>query len=139
MNEPLTFEVCPSCGSGKVEVGSAIIHANAPAECKACGWSGRKEELMTAATPSGELTDDLNPDAALGIAQEVSKAYMTMLAQHAGQPIGLAMVQSGVVGVQDKDSLTRLIRAACMGAHKATLEEVEAMQKEILDDGRPKN
>lgn len=134
--DALALHVCPECGSGKIDVGSQIVTDQAPAKCTACGWTGNFGQLIGAVAPA---TDDLNPDVALGIAAEVSKLYMNMLAQHAGQPIGLAMVQSGVVGVKDSEALTRLIRAACLGAHKATLEEVEVMQKELQDGRRPTN
>jgi hypothetical protein len=73
----------------------------------------------------------LTPDQALFVAQEVAKDYMTKLAAHAAQPAGLAMIEAGIVGLQDKSRLGRLIRAAMKGAHKATLEEVEAIQKEL--------
>ncbi len=54
---------------------------------------------------------------------------------YAAQPLGLAMIQSGMVGQKDKKSLTRMIRAATLGAFKATLDEVEKIQKESQSDG----
>lgn len=132
MTDGLKTHVCPECGSGKVEISGSIITDTALAKCSACGWEGTKEKLISAFVPN--LPGDLSQDAALSIAQEVSDLYMKLLAQYAGHQIGLAIVQSGIVGVHDKDSLTRLLRAACIGAHKATLEEVESMQARLQDE-----
>ena len=73
------------------------------------------------------------PDLALGIAQEVSKAYIILISKMVAQPLGLAMIQSGIIGKEQPKELLRLIRSACLAAHKATLEEIETMQKEIRD------
>ena len=70
-------------------------------------------------------------DMALGIAQEVAKNYLLMLSEEASGAIGRAMVRAGVVGgKEDPKDLGRIIRAATMAAHKATLTEIEDIQKE---------
>ena len=74
-----------------------------------------------------------HPDSALSIVKEVSQEYFQCLAQYAGQHIGKALVRSGMVSVQDTKALSRLIRAACIGAHVGTLNELEDIQK----DGDP--
>jgi hypothetical protein len=83
------------------------------------------------------LSDDQDAvgtvDTCLGIANDVAKTYMRLIAQHAARGLGLAMVQAGIVGPKQPKELTRLIRAASLGAHRATLEEVELMQKELKD------
>ena len=128
----MIIQVCPECGSGKVEMGSSILGNDAFAECQACGWSGTVGDLLT---PSRQEADRevglITQDQALSIAQSVAESYMERLAAHAAKPTGLAMVESGIVGLKDKNRLARLIRAAMKGAHKATLEEVEAIQKEL--------
>jgi hypothetical protein len=133
----ITFRICPSCSSGKIDVEGDIVSDLSAASCQACGWSGKVSELMLTAADDTKFEGlELSGDTALKIAQDVSKQYMVLLAKHAGQAVGLAMVEAGVVGQQDPKSLGRLIRAACQGAHKATLVEVEAMQKEIQDERR---
>lgn len=135
----MIYSLCPKCGSGKTELGD-LVGDDMKATCTNCGWEGTHKDLISAEDAKeanlGELTQ---PDQALGIAEEVSKAYMNLLAQHAGQPIGLAMVSAGIVGLKDGKRLARLIRAACLGAHKATLEEVEDIQKEIQSGQQPTN
>ena len=134
------FTLCPKCGSGKVEMGD-LVGDDMQAKCTACGWTGPHRELMGAvadeakvAAASAEIFG--TPDMALGIAQEVSKDFMNAIARDAGRALGLAMVATGVIGKEDPKSLGRLIRAACLGAHKATLEEIEKIQKEIQDGRR---
>jgi len=127
-------DLCPECGSAKVEMsgpGGVILPAG-PANCHACGWSGTMKDLMHAQVPELE---SLSQDAAHAIALEVAATYQALLAQIAAQPIGVAMVQSGMVGMKDTKNLTRMIRAATLGAHKATLEEVEKIQKESQSGG----
>lgn len=136
-------ELCPECGSAKVEMtgpGGKILAKYAKARCASCGWEGTQEDLII---PLGNVEvnpEVLTPDQALHVAEAVAKQYMQMLAAHAAKPIGLAMVESGMVGVQDAPTLGRLIKAACKGAWQATLDEVEAMQQEIRDaDGTTGN
>lgn len=134
------FQICPECGSGKIEMGD-LIGEDMKAKCLSCGWEGPHRELMAAVGSEQELMKGSQeifgtPDLALGIAQEVSKTYMVLIAKYAAQPLGLAMIESGVIGKEQPKELTRLIRAASMGAHKATLEEIEAIQKELQDDRR---
>lgn len=129
------IQICPDCGSAKVELEGRILSDDQDAFCTACGWRGKKKDLMTpmrqeAEAKAGEV---FSPDQALYIAQEVAKDYMARLAAHAAQPAGLAMIEAGIVGLHDKHRLGRLIRAAMKGAHKATLEEVEAIQKELQE------
>ena len=135
----LDFRVCPNCGSGKVDR-VKLVGQDVDVSCTNCGWSGKHGELIYTASkvgcvaPGVYLLDDMAE--ALGIAQEVSLMYMQLLAKHAGRPIGKAMLQSGVVGANDTKSMARLIKAACVGAHKATLDEIEKMQEEIQDAKR---
>jgi hypothetical protein len=127
------IEVCPDCGSAKIELEGRILADDQNAVCTSCGWRGKKKDLLTpmrqeADTKAGDV---MTPDQALYIAQEVAKDYMVRLAAYAAQPAGLAMVEAGIVGAKDKHRLGRLIKAAMKGAHKATLDEVEAIQKEL--------
>jgi hypothetical protein len=135
------FRVCPSCGSGKVDRVIKLVGQDINAACANCGWSGKYGDLIYTATkvgcvaPGVNLLDDMVE--ALGIAQEVSLTYMRLLAKDVGRPIGKAMLQSGVVGAKDTKSMARLIKAACRGAHKATLDEIEKMQEELQNARRP--
>lgn len=133
----MIYSLCPKCGSGKTELGD-LVGDDMKATCTNCGWEGTHKELLNAAPEKEQAPGTIiQPDQALGIAEEVAKAYMNLLAKHAGQSIGLAMVQAGVVGLKDSKRLARLIRAACLGAHKATLDEVEEIQKEVQSGQQP--
>ena len=123
-------ELCPECGSAKVEVETLGVimgtDGRAKATCDSCGWAGLGKDLIQAEVPEKGMTQD----AAHAIALEVAGAYQVLLSQLAAQPIGLAMLQSGMVGVRDGKVLARLIKAATIGAHRATLDEIEKMQEE---------
>lgn len=134
----MIYHLCPECGSGKTELGE-LVGDDMKATCTNCGWEGTHKDLVSAAPEEPAPGTIVQPDQAQGIAEEVAKVYMNLLAQHAGQPIGLAMVQAGLVGLKDGKRLARLIRAACLGAHKATLEEVENIQEEIQSGRQPTN
>lgn len=122
--------VCPQCASAKVDGGYVEIHnVLAHVDCLNCGWSGTREELLTI----NESEVPASIQQALDTAADVSSTYLRKLAESAAQPIGLAMVGAGVVGAKDTQSLTRLIKAACQGAHRATLDEIELIQKEYQD------
>jgi hypothetical protein len=60
----------------------------------------------------------------------MAEQYMQLLYVGASKVIGAAILQAGLCGQRDTQNLTRMIRAACMGAHKATLEEAEKIASE---------
>lgn len=137
----IILSVCPECGSGKIKYSSEVISADVAVACLACGWEGAHGDLMAMAADEAKVMEKSTeifgtPDLALGIAQEVSKAYLILISKMVAQPLGLAMIQAGVIGKEQPKELTRLIRSACLAAHKATLEEIETMQKEIRDARR---
>jgi hypothetical protein len=115
------IQLCPVCGSGKVQ---ATEFLGDSVTCASCGWSGKD---------SGTVTRSLELGQAESIAETVALEYLTSLAVYAGAHIGRAMVAVGLVPVSDKQALARLIKAAVTGAHKATLAEIEQIQQEIKD------
>jgi hypothetical protein len=137
------LQLCPECGSGKIEMGS-LVGEDLEATCQNCGWKGPHRDLIAAPAREEDLGRQSNiiygtTDFTLGIAEEVSKAYMNLIAQHVARGLGLAMIESGLVGRQQPKELTRLIRAASLGAHAATLKEIEEIQKELQDERRGTN
>lgn len=127
--------LCPKCGSGKLE----ILHD--VAMCQSCGAQTSMKELLIARpqAPDSSITEVLSTtDMALGIAQEISKNYLLLLSKLASVEIGKAMVKAGVVGgKEDPKILGRIIRAATLAAHKATLDEINTIQLErSTEDGR---
>lgn len=137
----LVLNVCPECGSGKIKYAGELISADMAVSCLSCGWRGTHGALMAVAADEAKVMEKSQeifgtPDLALGIAQEVSRAYLVLLSKMAAQPIGLAMIEAGVIGKEQPKELTRLIRSACLAAHKATLEEIETIQKELQDARR---
>jgi hypothetical protein len=134
-----TVQLCPKCGSGKVEHSGGIEASPEISlyKCLQCGWEGAKNQLIVAQpqAPDAQIVEVLStPDMALGIAQEVSKQYLLTLSEEASGAIGRAMLRAGIVGgKEDPKYLGRLIRAATLAAHKATLTEIEAIQKEKRD------
>lgn len=121
--------ICPKCGSGKVRI-QMVDSDDARAECTNCDWVGTRKDAVSVELPKNPFSLDVDQDRALEIAKQISIEFLHQLYQHASQPIGLALILSGMVGRKDTQGLTRLLRAACLGAHKAALEEAEAIGKE---------
>lgn len=115
------IQLCPVCGSGKVLAAKGLGDS---VKCTSCEWSGQASDTVSRPMGLGQ---------AESIAEAVASTYLQVLAIYAGSLIGRAMVDSGLVTINDRASLTRLIKAATLGAHKATLEEIEKIQKEIKD------
>lgn len=131
--------ICPQCASAKVD-DVRVIGRDSDVACANCGWAGKRKDLLGVDAEKVKvdrgiigLDGEATP---LEIANEVSTAYMRLLAKQAGRFIGLALVQSGMVGIKDLRSLARLIKAACRGAHTATLDEVGKIQEEAQDARR---
>lgn len=80
--------------------------------------------------PENPHSLEVDQDRALEIAKHMSEQYMKLLYSGASQAIGQCILQAGLVGKRDSKALARLLRAACRGAHKATLDEAEAIAKE---------
>lgn len=115
----MRVELCPECGSGKV---SRISPLGDDCKCDGCGWAGKEGRLMRA-----NVDED-----ALSAALQVAQMYLVTLTEEASMPIGKAIVRSGLLSVaDDKAVLGRVLKAAVMGAHRATLDEIGAMQKEL--------
>lgn len=115
--------VCPKCASSKIDFGE-LIGGGVNVGCSNCGWVGKRRDMLQSGTAASPLE----------IAEKISLEYMRLLAKYTANIMGRAMVQAGIVGAKDPERLARLIKAACHGAHRATLEEVEKMQKELLDE-----
>jgi hypothetical protein len=122
----MTTLVCPECASGKV----VIDEDSNKADCQDCGWVGVPKNLISVPMPLSGESLAIDPDRALEIARKMSERYMELLYKVAAKPIGNCIFNVGLVGRKDTEGLTRLLRAACKGAHKATLEEAENISKE---------
>ena len=120
--------LCPVCGSGKTQYQTALFDAEVTAHCTSCDWKGTKKDLVI--TEVKEESADPQLDAALAISQ----LYFQQLAKTASKAIGLAIVESSLIGKKDTKSMSRLLRAACLGAHRATLEELAKIQTENAND-----
>lgn len=118
--------LCPECGSGKVEI------AGTKCKCLACEWEGDESGLMKAVSET-PVSDLAQGDTAQHIAFEVAESYMGLLYKKASPLIGMSAIESGIVARKDTKNLTRIIRAACLGAYKETLNELEAIAEEYTD------
>jgi hypothetical protein len=100
-----------------------------------CNWEGEAKDLV-AVSAQAVLRDqtDLSGDDALRIVEKIAHDYLVRLGKDASKPMGLAMVQSGLLPLNDSKLLARVIRAACLGAYRATLDEMEKIQKEYHAD-----
>ena len=66
----ITFRICPSCSSGKIEVVGELMSDVSAASCQACGWSGTVSELLVTAADDTKFEGlDLSGDTALKIAR----------------------------------------------------------------------
>ena len=119
----MKVELCPQCGSGKV---SRVNPLGDTVKCDGCGWAGKERELMATHVAQDSL------EVALAVAQE----FLITLTKEAALPIGRAMYVTGLIQRgMDSAVVGRLVRAACTAACKATLEEIDRIQKEISDGG----
>ena len=126
MTETTTTTICPSCGSGKI--GNNLGETDDGHRfCDDCGWKGGKSQLITVPLPKDSMSLDASNDRALLIARHMSEQYLKLIYEKASPAIGRCILQAGLVGKKDTKGLTRMLRAACMGAHKATLEEAEQL------------
>lgn len=135
------IRVCPICASAKIDM--VRVEPDVESDevaCSNCGWTGKHRDLINAAVQEDQIINRAVVSGASSmateIAAEVAAGYLQALAKYAGRPIGLALVESGIVGTRDTKSIARLLRAACKGAHRATLAEVEKMQEEMQDERR---
>lgn len=119
--------VCPSCSSGKVEPnrGEPLNH---PYRCTDCG--------STFVRPM--VTDT---GGALGEEQEIAEAVSAQLfrglfplAEH----LGRTARDVGLVGAHDSEALALIMRAGCIGAHRAMLLEAERIGRARAEGTDPK-
>ena len=116
--------MCPACASGKV------VEEEGKASCQDCGWEGTADKLIVVPVPTDTGSLEINQDQALEIAKKMSEEYMKLIYKTVSVVIGRCIMATGLVGRRDTTNLTRLIRAACFGAHRATFDEVEKIAAE---------
>lgn len=136
--------ICPKCGSGKVNVSASLIDTPSVKEskCDNCDWQGDTDELIS--VPLDTVAEKIltleeesiftNSDPATVIAFEISSHFLQLIAQYAARDIGLAIILAGLVTKNDTENLTRLIRIACLSVHKSVLTELEFIQNEVIGD-----
>jgi len=74
-----------------------------------------------------DVNADGSVDTAQAIYEAVAQDLFRRLYESAAKPIGAAIMASGVVDVHDTQAFTHLIRAGCIGAHKAILAKAEEL------------
>ena len=117
--------MCPTCGSGKLSPCQDSVNL----ECMECGWTGGPEKTLKAAVKS-EQGLCIESDIGLDVARRVAEDYMMRLYQGAAHEIGKAIIDAGLVGKRDTETMTRLLRAACSGAYHGTMDEIDLIEKE---------
>lgn len=126
---PQTVKLCPACGSGKI-VNHMMDPDDGYRRCSNCNWTGGESDLITAPIPENPNCLKLNGDAAKNVLEQISRNLLILLAKYSGHPLGVAIVQAGLCGRLDKTNLARLIKAGCLGAHKAVLDEADKISAE---------
>lgn len=94
---------------------------------------GPKSNLIEAVIPTNPLTFEVDQDAALETARQISIRFMKLLYMRVSTPLGRCLLDAGMCGRLDTEGLTRMIRASCIGAHRAALEEAEKIAAEHRD------
>jgi hypothetical protein len=89
--------------------------------------------LIEVPLPTNPNSLDLREDRALHVAQQISHNLLLLLAQKASPAIGLCIIEAGICGRKDVQSMKRLIKAACEGTHKAILDEADKISSEYHD------
>jgi len=128
--------ICPACGSGKITPYKDDDDKQMY-KCQMCTWFGSINELVSVPMPADQFALEIGQDEALNVVKQISEQYLKLLATQAGQQIGLCIIQAGFCTSRDSKALARLLRAACVGAHKATLEEAQKMSEEIQNASKP--
>ena len=128
MTTQFTYEACSRCGSAKLKFNDKYEF-----KCLDCGLEGDMRDVMESTIKIDANSVLLGPDPQLEVVKRVAQSYFHSIAKYGSNGIGLALLDSGIVGRQDKAALTRLIKAACFGAYKATLNEIEKIQAEIAE------
>ena len=106
-------------------------------KCDECGWLGTEKQLVSVPIPKNPFSIEIHPDTALDAAKQISEQYFLLMSKVAGPVIGQCIVQAGLVGRKDVKNLAKLIRAACLGAHKATLDEANKISKDYQAGNLP--
>jgi hypothetical protein len=118
--------------SSHIEV-NATVEKERKARCLNCSWNGLEEELVTIPKYLIEKSAGNNligADAALAIVKTMVTNLLNELAENVAKNIGLALVDTGFVGLHDKKRLARLIRAGCLGIVRGVLDETDKLQNE---------
>jgi len=116
----MKVELCPQCGSGKVSRTNPLADT---VKCDGCRWAGKERELMTT-----EVAQD-----SMAVALAVAQNFLIALTQESAIPIGRAMFKAGLVqSGTDSVVIGRLVRSAVTAACRATLEEVDHIQEEMV-------
>ena len=121
--------LCPACGSGKI-ASHCVDPDDGHRECSDCGWKGGRAQLISVPLQKNPNSLELDSDAALDVAHQISSSLKVLIAGHVAQTLGLCILESGLCGRRDKNNLTRLLKAGCEGAHKAILQEADAIAKQ---------
>jgi hypothetical protein len=130
--------ICPGCMSAQIESedkGRLIngLSSSYAVTCLNCGWKGVDTDLLGIPDRlvDKHLASGVGADTAQSIAETMATTLLTKIAGGAAHNMGLAIIEAGFVGLQDRTHLGRLIRAACLAAVRGVLLEVEAIHKEV--------
>lgn len=121
---------CPKCASALVDY-SAL--ADEGARCNACGWSGRRSELMT--TPFTHETGDSDQ-----VMIHFVGDLREMLSKHFAIPFGLFLQKWGFLPEEPKAmaaALARYVTAVARVSVRAVFEERMRIEKERANGQRP--
>lgn len=117
----MKVEFCPTCGSGKV---SKVGMLGDDFRCLQCGWTGKEREVLVTNVPADSQE----------VALQVAQTFLLHLSNRASIPIGMALLESGILQTEAGDKvMARVLRATVTAAFTAALNEVDLIQKEIAD------
>lgn len=124
------MNLCPKCGSGKLENQGSALEVDPPQKCISCGWAGKSSETLAADTAMLHI-NTIEPDQALNIVQALSENFFKLLFTQISTPVGRAIIDGGLVSLNQPTELAALIRAGVHGAHTAILRELEQIQSKV--------
>jgi len=129
-----TMFVCANCGSPSVEV-SALVGGGG--SCKACGWSGSREELVSIPVRRDGLADGDQVFVAMyNNFRKIFSASALPLTRFLVKWGFVSAVQRGMkVEIEDPKLVVRYINALFQGALRSVLETREALEKERVNGG----
>lgn len=125
-----TVFFCPACGSPSVDASSL---AGGSAICRACPWSGSREELATVAIEHDALSQEAMVIKFVNVMAQV-------FASSSAHAVGQVLIKWGFLeGSSIPEDLAAYMKGAAIAATKSVLETRQHLERARVNKLRAKN